>query len=116
VAASLSSNTHRLLRLDAMCFTALGGGAMDIFGQPDWLGLAGGILGETITGIIEALNWFSILLPFFLAAMVRSYLKSKKVADWLAFFPVMLTFVSIIGVYYLAYPHLSFPLWMRWFH
>lgn len=89
---------------------------MDIFGQPDWLGLAGGIFGEIVGGLVQLLNWLALLLPFLLAGWVHGLFKSKNVPGWVAFIPAVLMFGVVLSAYYYAYPYLSFPLWMRWFH
>lgn len=89
---------------------------MDIFGQPDWLGLAAGILGEIVDGLVELLNWLSLILPFPLAGSTYAYFKSKNLPNVVALIPAVFVFLFVIGVYYFTYPYLTFPLWMRWFH
>lgn len=86
----------------------------DIFGQPDWLGLAGGIGSDILNGVLEALNWFSILLPFWLSGSGADYVRSKKAPNWIVVVVTMLVFLFVLAAYYFAYPHLGFPYWMRW--
>jgi len=89
---------------------------MDIFGQPDWLGLVGGVFSEIVDGLVELLNWLSLILPFPLAGGTHAYFRSRNVPNAVAVIPAVFVFALVITVYYFAYPHLRFPLWMGWFH
>jgi len=89
---------------------------MDIFGQPDWLGLGGGIIGEIVGGLVEFLNWLSLILPFPLAGGTHAFFRARNVPNWLAVVPAVVVFGFVLAVYYFSYPYLGFPLWMRWFH
>jgi hypothetical protein len=88
----------------------------DIFGEPNWLALAGGILSDLFRGFLEALNLFLLVVPFGLSGSIASHLASKNVPRWVIVPVAVLTFVLPLASYYIVYPYIGFPYWMRWLH
>ena len=88
----------------------------DIFGQPNWTGLAGGILGDLLRGLLETLDLFLLVMPLWLAGSIAGHLKSKKVSIWIIAPVAALVFLLPFACYYFAYPYIEFPYWMRWIH
>lgn len=88
----------------------------DIFGQPNWLGLGGGILGDLFRGLLESLNWLLLVMPFWFSASIAGHLKSKKAPTWVIAPAAALAFLLPVASYYVAYPYIEFPYWMRWIH
>lgn len=88
---------------------------LDIFGEPNWLGLADGVFGDFLGRLLEALNYFLVILPFWLSILVSGHLKSKNAPNWMIAPVTLLTFLVILAAFYVAYPYTQFPYWIRWF-
>ena len=86
----------------------------DIFGEPDWLALVGGIFSDLLSGFLEGLNWLSFLVPFWLSASASSYFRSKNAPNWIVVLVTLLVFLLALAAYYVVYPYIGFPYWMRW--
>lgn len=89
---------------------------LDIFGSPDWPGLAGGIFGDLLRGLLEGLNWLLLVVPFWLAASIAGQLQSKESPNWIIAPVAVVVFFVPFALYYLAYPYVEFPYFMRWVH
>lgn len=87
---------------------------LDIFGNPDWLALASGFLGDLIRGLLEGLNWILLVLPFTLAASIANSLRSTKVPRLIVATAAVLAIGVPFAAYYFLYPYIHFPYWMRW--
>ena len=63
----------------------------------------------------STINWLAITFPFILAYGAFEFGKLWRFPKILQYFLAAAVFVGMLAIYYLIYPILGFPAWMRWF-